>query len=288
VPQPVIARAREVLATLEQLNVSLTERERPAVRHAEASQGRPAPIQLTLFSAVESPTLQRLKGTRDSMSSVRARPWTCSTAFRLLRARNEGREERIGQWHPRTVDRGVFRFSDQFPKRLLGGSALPASALALTGRLAIRCLGVGRRGRRGLAGERERWSASAFLRRSCCIGRSSLALPTAACQLGEALGVGSDQAIGCFLVIIGLVVGGGRIIEILGHLLGRGLLLVAAVAIATLAIAIAIVAALLLGLIGEVGLLLGIGVDARLGGGGITLGLGLVGLLLVELVASAP
>jgi DNA mismatch repair protein MutS len=60
VPTPVIARAREVLATLEQLNVSLTERERPAVRQQE-SPGRPAPIQLTLFAAAESATLQRLK-----------------------------------------------------------------------------------------------------------------------------------------------------------------------------------------------------------------------------------
>nr|MBA3938734.1 DNA mismatch repair protein MutS [Planctomycetota bacterium] len=60
VPRPVIARAREVLATLEQLNVSLIERERPAVRGAEAP-GRPAPVQLTLFAAAESATLQRLK-----------------------------------------------------------------------------------------------------------------------------------------------------------------------------------------------------------------------------------
>jgi DNA mismatch repair protein MutS len=60
VPRPVIARAREVLATLEQLNVSLIERERPAVRGAEAP-GRAAPVQLTLFAAAESATLQRLK-----------------------------------------------------------------------------------------------------------------------------------------------------------------------------------------------------------------------------------
>jgi DNA mismatch repair protein MutS len=72
VPRPVIARAREVLATLEQLNVSLTERERPAVRAIEAT-GRAAPIQLTLFSAVESPTLQRLKtGNFDELSPRQA------------------------------------------------------------------------------------------------------------------------------------------------------------------------------------------------------------------------
>jgi DNA mismatch repair protein MutS len=61
VPAPVISRAREVLATLEQLNLSLTERERPAVRSAAAAGGR-SPVQLTLFSAVESPTMARLKG----------------------------------------------------------------------------------------------------------------------------------------------------------------------------------------------------------------------------------
>ncbi len=61
VPAPVISRAREVLATLEQLNLSLTERERPAVRAAADAGGR-ASVQLTLFSAVESPTVARLKG----------------------------------------------------------------------------------------------------------------------------------------------------------------------------------------------------------------------------------
>jgi DNA mismatch repair protein MutS len=60
VPAPVISRAREVLATLEQLNLSLTERERPAVRSAAA--GGRSPVQLTLFSTVESPTVARLKG----------------------------------------------------------------------------------------------------------------------------------------------------------------------------------------------------------------------------------
>ncbi len=61
VPATVVARAREVLATLEQLNVSLTERERPAVRTDAAANGRPAAMQLTLFQANESATLQRLK-----------------------------------------------------------------------------------------------------------------------------------------------------------------------------------------------------------------------------------
>jgi DNA mismatch repair ATPase MutS len=59
----VIRRAREVLSTLEQLNVSLVEREGhgtppppppPAPRQTQ-------PVQLTLFQALESPTLQRLK-----------------------------------------------------------------------------------------------------------------------------------------------------------------------------------------------------------------------------------
>ncbi len=59
VPAPVISRAREVLATLEQLNLSLTERERPEARAATA--GAPAPVQLTLFSTVVSPTVDRLK-----------------------------------------------------------------------------------------------------------------------------------------------------------------------------------------------------------------------------------
>jgi DNA mismatch repair protein MutS len=57
VPAPVVARAREVLSTLEQLNLSLAERERPAAR---ATAG-PAPLQLTLFQAHESATLQQLK-----------------------------------------------------------------------------------------------------------------------------------------------------------------------------------------------------------------------------------
>ncbi len=55
VPRGVIARAREVLSTLEQLNVSLTERERPSARGPEA------PLQLTLFQSIDSPSLQRLK-----------------------------------------------------------------------------------------------------------------------------------------------------------------------------------------------------------------------------------
>jgi DNA mismatch repair protein MutS len=55
IPRTVVARAKEVLSTLEQLNVSFAERERPGA-HAPH-----APMQLTLFQAVESPTLQRLK-----------------------------------------------------------------------------------------------------------------------------------------------------------------------------------------------------------------------------------
>jgi DNA mismatch repair protein MutS len=53
VPRAVVARARAVLATLEQLNVTLEERERPKPANA--------PVQLTLFQLAESPTLQRLK-----------------------------------------------------------------------------------------------------------------------------------------------------------------------------------------------------------------------------------
>jgi DNA mismatch repair protein MutS len=60
VPASVVRRARAVLATLEQLNVSLSERE----GHAPVSTAKPAakqPVQLTIFQAIESPTLQRLK-----------------------------------------------------------------------------------------------------------------------------------------------------------------------------------------------------------------------------------
>jgi len=53
VPGSVVRRAREVLATLEQLNVDLTERERPTARAN-------GPVQLTLF-APASATLERLK-----------------------------------------------------------------------------------------------------------------------------------------------------------------------------------------------------------------------------------
>ncbi len=65
VPRPVITRAREVLATLEQLNISLSERERPAARGASgpnnSSTTPAAAVQLTLFQAQESATLQQLK-----------------------------------------------------------------------------------------------------------------------------------------------------------------------------------------------------------------------------------
>ncbi len=57
VPASVVARAREVLATLEQLNLTLSERERPAAR-AGAGGGA---VQMTLFDPIESQTLKRLK-----------------------------------------------------------------------------------------------------------------------------------------------------------------------------------------------------------------------------------
>ncbi|GDY14358.1 hypothetical protein LBMAG53_32360 [Planctomycetota bacterium] len=57
VPRSVVARAKTVLATLEQLNVTLEEQERPARRAAEQA----GPVQLTLFQLAESPTLSRLK-----------------------------------------------------------------------------------------------------------------------------------------------------------------------------------------------------------------------------------
>jgi DNA mismatch repair protein MutS len=57
VPRTVVARAREVLSTLEQLNVGLQERERPVAR----APGGAGPVQLTLFQAAESATLNRLK-----------------------------------------------------------------------------------------------------------------------------------------------------------------------------------------------------------------------------------
>jgi DNA mismatch repair protein MutS len=54
VPKAVLRRAREVLATLEQLNVSLSEREKPAAR-AEGGG-----VQLTLFAPATNPALDRL------------------------------------------------------------------------------------------------------------------------------------------------------------------------------------------------------------------------------------
>ena len=59
VPASVVRRARAVLATLEQLNVSLSEREGQA--SAPPAKRPTQPVQLTLFQAIESPTLQRLK-----------------------------------------------------------------------------------------------------------------------------------------------------------------------------------------------------------------------------------
>jgi len=68
VPEPVIHRAREVLATLERLNVDLTERERPTARSGEASA-----LQLTLFSPVENPLVKRLRDLElDGMSPRQA------------------------------------------------------------------------------------------------------------------------------------------------------------------------------------------------------------------------
>lgn len=62
VPRPVIHRAQEVLATLETLNVRLTEHESPAPRAPHASlHASPHPVQLTWFSAAESPLINRLK-----------------------------------------------------------------------------------------------------------------------------------------------------------------------------------------------------------------------------------
>ncbi len=58
VPKAVIARAREVLFTLEQLNVDLTERERVAARPAGGGTG---PLQLTLFQPTDHPALNRLR-----------------------------------------------------------------------------------------------------------------------------------------------------------------------------------------------------------------------------------
>ncbi len=57
VPRRVLSRAREVLATLETLNVGLTEQERPQTRAGNA------PVQLTLFAPAPSPALDRLKTT---------------------------------------------------------------------------------------------------------------------------------------------------------------------------------------------------------------------------------
>ena len=68
VPEPVIHRAREVLATLERLNVDLTERERPTARSGEASA-----LQLTLFSPVDNPLVKRLRDLElDGMSPRQA------------------------------------------------------------------------------------------------------------------------------------------------------------------------------------------------------------------------
>ena len=68
VPEPVIHRAREVLATLERLNVDLTERERPTARSCEASA-----LQLTLFSPVDNPLVKRLRDLElDGMSPRQA------------------------------------------------------------------------------------------------------------------------------------------------------------------------------------------------------------------------
>ncbi len=54
VPNPVTVRANEVLSSLEQMNVSFAERERPVARQEQA-------VQLTLFEQAESPTLTKLK-----------------------------------------------------------------------------------------------------------------------------------------------------------------------------------------------------------------------------------
>jgi DNA mismatch repair protein MutS len=54
VPGGVITRAREVLASLERLNLDLTERERPAAKATGA-------VQLTLWQSIDHPAVLRLK-----------------------------------------------------------------------------------------------------------------------------------------------------------------------------------------------------------------------------------
>ena len=56
VPGNVIGRAREVLTTLEQLNIGLNERERPQARAAE-----PQAVQLDIFSAQPSELVKKMK-----------------------------------------------------------------------------------------------------------------------------------------------------------------------------------------------------------------------------------
>ncbi len=62
IPPAVVARARAVLATLEQLNLTLAERERPPGRGpAGPGRGPESAVQLTLFEVASSQTLKRLK-----------------------------------------------------------------------------------------------------------------------------------------------------------------------------------------------------------------------------------
>jgi DNA mismatch repair protein MutS len=64
VPAAVITRAKEVLATLERLNTDLTAQEsaqRPAESLPPTRPAGSAPVQLTIFGGVSSPTLDRLK-----------------------------------------------------------------------------------------------------------------------------------------------------------------------------------------------------------------------------------
>jgi DNA mismatch repair protein MutS len=64
VPDPVVQRARSVQETLDELNISLGERERPSVAASPSQQVVGDPVQLTLFSAAQSPVLDRLSAAK--------------------------------------------------------------------------------------------------------------------------------------------------------------------------------------------------------------------------------
>ncbi|TVR15313.1 MAG: DNA mismatch repair protein MutS [Planctomycetota bacterium] len=89
VPDSVIARARHVLANLDDLNLCLGERERPSAAPATASSDGDSPMQLSIFASEPSPLLRELAALDSNDLSPR-QAWDTIDAL-IAQARKECR-----------------------------------------------------------------------------------------------------------------------------------------------------------------------------------------------------